>query len=342
MTSVNKGLSGSSTSLSGTELLDALLNLGYQGTLALSRQQGSLILLFGNGSLKASHRLGSFGSLENVGWSFRFQGHSPSDIPQLASLHPGAALATLRALPSLGARQELQVGLIDFRQLLDRLRERSFSGSLSFSFESHHGLVLLLNGRVGAALFERDAVITERSNALRAMYRFCLEERGPLRLESLPPLLVRSLLGMALAQPAGAITPSTYSGLQATERGYTFYHQGEGYLHIDAELTGSGQRYAMVAEDAPLAEPELPDDPPGWEEQTFALTLRGQDALNPMTDLAMQFGHAFGDSGHHILDALSRGLTVEETATEMQLDLHELKPWLNRLQDDGLIREPNG
>lgn len=333
------GLWGNTGGLSGKELLEALQQLRCHGTLTLRRDNGTLIVLLGDGRVRASHRLGRFGDLEEEGFTFRFQRHAPSDLPLLGSAHPGSATAALRALPHFGGAQELPVGLVDLRDLLERLRGRAFTGSLTTSFEGERALVLLLRGRVGGALFERDSFVLERGNALRALYRHCLDERAPLRLEALDGLLVRSLLGLALLQPAGATNPNTYSGVHATEQGYTFYRNGEAYLHIAAELTGSSQRYAPLSDNTAFEEPLLPDDPPGWEEQRFALTLRGRDALNPMTELAMQFGQKFGGSGRNVLDALGQGLTLEEAAARLKFDLQELKPWLQRLQDDGLIRE---
>jgi hypothetical protein len=333
------GLWGNTGSLSAQALLDALLDLGHDGTVTLQRGAGTLITLLGEGRVKATHKLGQASALDQGGYTFRFQPHAPSDLPLLDSDHPGSALAAVRALPHLGGAQELPTELIDLRALLDHLRRRSFSGSLTTRFESEQGLVLLLRGRIGAALFERDGFVLDRGNALRSLYRHCLEGRAPLRLEALDGVIVRALLGLALVRLAGATNPDTYSGIHATEQGYTFYRSGKAYLHVAAELTGSSQRYAPLADDADIDEPQLPDDPPGWEDRRFALTLRGRDALNPMTELAMEFGQTFGGSGRNILDTLGKGLTLEETATRLKFDLQELKPWLKRLQEDGLIRE---
>lgn len=339
MSAQDHGLMGNTGSLSGKELLDALQKLRCHGTLTLQSDTGTLIALLGDGRIKTRHQLGRFGALEDEGFAFRFQPHAPSDLPLLVSVHPGSTLAALRSLPRFGSIQELPTGLVDLRDLIEWLRRRSFTGSITTSFESEQALVLLLRGRIGGALFERDGFVLDRGNALRALYRHCLDERAPLRLEPLDGLVVRSLLGLALVQPAGATNPSTYSGVHATEKGYTFYRNGEPYLHVAAELTGASQRYAPLSDDATLEEPQLPDDPPGWEERRYALTLRGRDALNPMTELSMQFGQTFGGSGRTVLDALGQGLTLEEAAARLHFDLQELKPWLQRLEADGLIRE---
>ena len=152
--------------------------------------------------------------------------------------------------------------------------------------------------------------------------------------------MLASLLGLATAQPSTDPNRAAYTGLEADERGYHYFDQGERVLHVPAELVGTARRYRRLESDrdALLPELELPDDPPGWEENTYALTLRGQDAVNPMTDVAMRFHEEYGPMGRRILDALGRGASIEKAAGALGLDLQEFKPWLRRLEEDGLVR----
>lgn len=368
---IGRGLFGNTGALDGRELLERLQTLNCTGTLVLGGaahlapggddggQNGAriggghprgdlhpqpgtgVLLLIGKGQVQASHKLGSYDHLDAPGQRFRFDPHAPSETPQLASVFPGSAVPALRALPRLGPPHELLPGLVDLRALIRRLERDAFSGSLSLGEGGtlERALTLFLEGRAVAAWFERDDYRLDRNDALRAVYRYSLDEsRAPLLLEPLHPLLVRSLLGMALARPAGEPNLATYSGLEASETGYHFYRNGLRFLHVPAELVGIGRRYALLGRDAPLPELTLPDDPPGWEERRFALTLRGQDALNPMTELSMAFAEDYGDSGRRILDTLARGRNIEQAAGDLGLDLQELKPWLQRLEQEGLIR----
>jgi hypothetical protein len=145
-------------------------------------------------------------------------------------------------------------------------------------------------------------------------------------------------VGLALGRPATAPEPSAFTGLQLADGGARFLRNGQPYLAVECDTPGPPRRYALLEDDAAPPELALPDEPPGWEEQRYALTLRGQDALNPMTELSMHFRTSFGHSGQTILEALGRGLTLEETANSLQLELQELKPWLKRLEGEGLVR----
>ena len=331
-----KGLSGNSGTLSGQELLDALKTLEVSGTVILSNDGGSVILLLDRGELRSSYRLGSFGSLGDGGLGYRLELHPAADLPRLQSRFPGSHLAVMRALPDVGPGVHYPSGLTDLRSLIGDLRHRDFSGSLSLAHRSDYGVALFLNGRIGAALFERDSYMVERSDALRAIFRFNLSsDHPPLVAQRLSPLLVQSLLGLAGGHSTSSPNLNTYSGLAASEQGYTFYQNGQAFLHIQAELVGPSRRYLPLD---PAPDLHLPDDPPGWEDRRYALTLRGKDALNPMTDLSMQFREAFGSSGRTVLEALSESETIEQAAINLHIELQELKPWLKRLEDDGLIR----
>lgn len=54
-------------------------------------------------------------------------------------------------------------------------------------------------------------------------------------------------------------------------------------------------RFALIDDSG--AQLKLPDETPGWEARSYALTLRGRDAFNTMTDRWMRFRHAFGARG---------------------------------------------
>ncbi|UCH26428.1 MAG: hypothetical protein JSV66_01905 [Trueperaceae bacterium] len=330
------GIYGYTGSMSGQDLLKSLGGLGWTGTLLLGHHGGSMVLLMEKGEVHTSYKLGTYGSLDELAQRFHFEPHRPSDTPLLESRFPASGIAALRALPIFGPETPLQTGISDLRALIKRLHEEAFTGSLSLAHEDQFGLAIFYKGVIGAALFERDGQFWEGNDALRNIYRYSLEPGlAPLKLYSQAAPIVQSVLGLALGQHAGKVEPSSYSGLQTSEAGYTFFRHGHAYLHIAAELIGNSRRYAFTENPADLY---LPDDPPGWEEQRYLLTLRGRDALNPMTDLAMQFGDAFGESGKKILQVLNRGLTLEETALQLKLELQELKPWLERLVKDGLIR----
>ena len=338
---IEHGMRGRTGSLSGASLLQQLQRNGSSGTLALRSGGGVALHLLADGELRRSVRIGDPDALEATEQEFRFDPHPAGDSPQLAPLFQRSRVPALRALPSFGPAQPVAPGLTDLRRLLERLLELGFGGSLRLAHGEARGLALVQNGRVVAAWYERDDYRLDRNDALRAIYRYSLEaDNPPLLLEPLHPAVLASLLGLATAQPSTDPNRAAYTGLEADERGYHYFDQGERVLHVPAELVGTARRYRRLESDrdALLPELELPDDPPGWEENTYALTLRGQDAVNPMTDVAMRFHEEYGPMGRRILDALGRGASIEKAAGALGLDLQEFKPWLRRLEEDGLVR----
>lgn len=342
------GLLGNSGSLNPDGLLDLALRLSCSGTLVLHYPAGSRLLLLDSGRIKTSYDLGQPDASARTGVDFHFEPHYANDLPQLGSSFPGSAVGVLRAVPVLGPAQALPSAVIDLRALVANMRAERTSGALTVQFdpeagfneagnEQQTGIALFHQGRIGAAYFEKSSHVWERSDALRAIFRYSLESgRPPMLLHRLDPDLVRSLLGLALERRMGSGDPSSFTGISAGEGGYTFYCQGQAYLHVTAELLGASGRFGQLESVPDL---ELPDDPPGWERRRFDLTLRGRDALNPMTELSMEFSSNYGQSGKRVLESVRHGHSIEDTAARLELDLQELKPWLERLEADGLIRQ---
>jgi hypothetical protein len=334
---------GTSGALEGRVLLSRLQDLKCTGTLALRKTGGTMLLLLDKGQLRSSHKIGWYDALDAVGQDFRFDPHEAAELPTLAPLDRAANLPVLRALPRFGTPEPLACGHSDLRAHIAHLQHSGYTGALSCAAEAEAGVALFLRGRIVAASFERDGFRLERGDALRSLYRYSLGANPPLELDAHEPVLTRALVALALARPMTGEPATDFHGVETTEAGYTFWLAGEPCLRVAAERSsaedvGPLRRYASVADDAPLPELHLPDDPPGWEERRFTLTLRGEDALNPMTQLAMHFGERYGESGRRILEALDEGLTIEQTANELGLDLEELKPWLRRLEEEGLVR----
>lgn len=332
------GLIGASGALEGRVFLDRLQDLKCTGTLTLRKTGGTMLLLLDKGQLRNSHKIGWYDALDAVGQDVRFDPHGPAELPTLAAIARASSLPILRALPRFGTPDTLACGPSDLRAHIAHLQASGFTGAVSCASDVEAGVALFLRGRIVAASFEREGFRLERGDALRSLYRFSLGANPPLELDSHEPVLMRALVALALARPANGEPTPDFHGVEVAEEGYTFWLAGEACLRIDAEPVGPLRRYASIPDDAPLPELHLPDDPPGWEERRFTLTLRGEDALNPMTQLAMQFGERYGESGRRILEALDEGLTIEQTANELGLDLEELKPWLRRLEEEGLVR----
>ena len=331
------GLRGETGELTGLEMLELTGKLGRSGTLVLEGGEGapgSLYALFEGGILGVSHSLGQ-DLLESAHLNFHFETHPTGDVPLFKSYFPSSVLSVLRAVPAHGTFHRLQTRESDLRALLDHLRERAYTGCLTLTTRLGQSLVLLHRGGVGAAFFEEDGYVREGTDALRALRRAYLESpTSALTLRSFAPEITQSLLGMAL----GKISRSGvgFSGVESSEQGYTFFEEGTPFLQVQGELRGSSARYLRLDETLNLS---LPDEPPGWEQQRYNLTLRGQDALNPMTDLALQFRQSFAGPSKRVLEHLGKGLSVEAVSQYLGLELSDLKPHLEALEEDGLIRQ---
>lgn len=332
-------LAGPAAGATATELLRFFSRSGTSGTLLLQRGDASCYMLLHDGKWLLQREAGAFGKAELPcdGWSYQL--HERSELPEASSSGPGLSSAAFRALPRAGAGQQLVNGATDLPRLFDHLRSSAFTGSLAVHSAGEAGLVLLLAGRIGAAVFEREQFVWQRSDALRALQRHTLQAAdGQLQLTPLDAPTIHSLLGVALDSRAGAADPASFTGVLATDSGYLFQQLGTPYLLVRTPPTVIGVHYGLPAE---LPDLQLPRGAPGWEQLRYDLTLRGRDALIPMTELSMQFSETFGRQGRQILDALLAGHSLEETAARLGSDLSDLKPWLDRLEQDGLIHARN-
>lgn len=329
---MSQGLHGKTGQLSGHELLQALERLRCSGTLVLEQGKGMSILLLQDGQLKAHHTLGLIQPLESRQLDFHFEPRATGQLPQLGSRFPQSIVPALRALPDLGFQQ--LPDWLDLHLLLTQVQEQRVTGALLLETPKCRGLMLLHEGRLGAATCETEGRVHLGTEALRVLRRHHISQpEAELWLRVLPAPLVLSLAGVLLGRKSAQ--QPTFSGIESSEAGYTFVHQGQAVLRVDAELRGDSARYAASPD---LPELRLPDEPPGWEQRRYQLTLRGRDALNPMTDVAIEFQRQHGRRGRELLEQLAKGLTLEGVAQLLALELSDLKPWLDKLEQEGLAR----
>ena len=338
-----QGMLGDTGQHSAEWLLETLRAIRHSGTLALTDGAGTTLLLLARGQVEASFRLGPYSRLDAPGQRFHLHTHEPTLTPQLPARFPGSKSALLRALPRLAPPHRLTPGAVDLADLLERLHESRFNGSLSYATDRERSVALLVGGSVRAAAHEAAGGTHARAEAMRALQKAGqARATGLLELDALEPSVVVPLAALALAQPARADDPD-FDGLEVFAGGYRFYSHGQAFLEVPGATEGPTRRYSLgerAAERTP--EIELPDEPPGWEDRRFALTLRGRDALNPMTDRYMSFRTDHGELGQRVLAALGEGNTIGRTAQALDLELGEIKPWIERLERAGTLRELSG
>lgn len=319
-------------------LVRTLIRLKASGTLLFEHELGGMIMLFVEGKLTVSHKLGADLHLALSGGRFCWYAHPSALLPRLPGQFASSQLAAFCAIPALFVEAEkLSASYLDLRALLHHLNTINFTGVVVQEIEAERGALLFLTGRLASALFEAPSLVRHDLDALRRMNRHS-GSTATFRLRPLPGPLAAALLGLARGA-AGDADPLTFSGIEATEEGYRYYWQGAPYLHVQAELVGNSGFYPSLDEPPHLT---LPDEPPGWEQRRYQLTLRGRDILNPMTDLAMELGRRFDSRGWQLLKQLAQGATLEEVAQSGGADLSALRPRLERLLQEGLIREVAG
>ena len=339
------GLRGETGGLTGLELLEALERLECSGTLVLEQASNSLFVSLNRGRLETSHKLGRFSPLDSDGLQFHFEPHEPGVLPQVGSRFPTSPVAALRALPGFGLFTPLEPRTAELPALLEKLRSEAFTGCLTLEAALVRGLVLFYGGEVGAAFYEEDGRVREHTAALRALRRaHAADAAARLYARAFNPFLLECLLGLALSPqdppadtlPAGRSTerPTSFSGLEGSEQGYTFVRQGVAVLRVAAVRAQDG-RYPLCQTPPGL---QLPDEPAGFEYRRYLLTLRGKDALNPMSEVSSQFRHAYGNGGKRVLEQLKQGFTVESVSQHLGVELSAFKPQLDALETEGFIR----
>jgi hypothetical protein len=328
---------------------------GLSGTLFLSKGERSTLLLIRQGKTQATD-LGAPYNLSAVGAQYSFWPQSlnqaglnqsgPNRVgderPTVGARYPESQ-GPLRALPALLEESLPDTSETDLRALFARLVRTRFSGALVLKHPTLQGLFLFQTGVLGAAIAEAPERIRQGSAALRsALQALQGDESGALTLHPLPGLLSSSLLGLALADPRAQQAEQSEpaagirTGVLVGEAGYTFLKGGAAYLDLITTPTTPHGFFSACERPASLT---LPSEPPGWEERRYALTLRGRDALNPMTELAMHFKGEFGPTGQRALEQFRKVLDTEAAAEALGLELGELRSYVERLEAEGFIRQ---
>lgn len=328
------GLKGETGELTGLELLEALEKLGCSGTLVLEQAGNNLFILLADGRLETSHKLGRFNALDSSGLQFHFESHEPVSLPQVGSRFPHSVASALRALPAFGIFTPLAPRTPELPPLLGQLRGEAFTGCLTLETSSVQGMVLFHEGTIGAAFFEEDGLVRERTDALRALRRaYANDAAARLYLRAFNPYLLQGLLGLGLGLAAD--DEAEFSGVECSEQGYTFVRQNVAVLRVATKSRVPSDRYKICETSPDL---HLPDEPPGFESRRYRLTLRGKDALNPMSEVSSQFRHVYGSGGKRVLEQLKQGFTVESVSQHLGVELSAFKPQLDALESEGFIR----
>lgn len=340
---------GSLGTLSARSFLAMLESNAASGTLFFGADQASTLLLLRRGKPVSHTDVGAPFDIDTSGAQFGFWPHPESYLlPTLPSRYSGQG--TLWALPAFAETRLFSTAETDLRRLVSRLLSNSFSGALvleSSALETVQGptqgpvqgLLLFQTGQLGGAVCEEGTRQRSGGGALRTLLH--LTEPATLTLHALPELITASLLGWLLGLELGDTNglPEDFTGLELTPGGARYYRAGTPYLHLRRPESAQPSGFFALCRHVPSL--VLPTEPPGWEGRRYQLTLRGRDALNPMTELSMRFRAEFGRTGARALALFRGNLSLEEAAETLSLELGELKNTVEQLETQGFIRHVN-
>lgn len=325
-------MDGIADTISGHELLQGLCSLKQSGTAVFSAAQTAVIFTLRDGTPSFRYTFGD--TSKSVGdVSVRFYAHEEPDIPQLKSYFPNSQSLALRSLPNLGNDHSLPPEL-DLMTLLASFGKHHFSGFISGQ-ANEQALILLIKGQIVLAILEQDNQIMTGQDALRLIRRLSMKNLQ-LAWGQLDTPILQALLGLSQTPEVPEADVETFTGIRTEGKLFQFFEQGRLLFQVACQKTVPSAYYPLTQGSQNLIPPE---EPLGWEQDNYHLTLRGKDALNPMTDLSMQFEHSYGREGRHVLKNLKDAGQPEQLSRKLRLSLSELKPWLEKLEHDGFIRK---
>jgi hypothetical protein len=324
--------------MTGGAWIRFLSQAGLSGTLLLGKGEANTLFVLQEGRVQGWD-IGAPYRLSEVGGRFVFWPHAKRPQPSFEARYPEAA-GPLRALPALFEDDLFSTAEVDVRALFARLAQGAFGGAVVFERPHALGVVVLVRGRPATAALETRTELLYGPAALRPLMQ--ADEAAALRLYPLPEPLCSSFLALVLASQKGGVggaATEAATGTLVSDEGYAFMRGGEVYLELlTPPALGSG--FVPACETPPNL--PLPSDLAGWEGRHYALTLRGRDALDPMTELSMRFRAEFGRTGQRLLEGFRRAAAAEAVAAALGLEEGAFRTLLGRLEAEGFIRRLEG
>jgi hypothetical protein len=226
----------------------------------------------------------------------------------------------------------------DLERLAAELERMTFSGSLALAgTEGIVGFALLLEGRfVSACAFESrngESGGGVWGNSALASFPVHFDDGAIVEARRIDAPLVHSLAGFGLR--AARASDGPFSGLRVSEDGRATLEQGGSVV---ARLLVPGVTAGAFPSPVPLQRLNLPKSVGAWATARYALTLRGRDAVNPITDHYNRLRGTYGKPSLEVLAQLGRGKTPFEVAGQLALELGEIEVIVTAFIREGLLR----
>ena len=247
----------------------------------------------------------------------------PDSRLQLARVTPRGALVI----------SGVAAAFADLERLAAELERMSFCGSVALAdADGVLGFALLLEGRcVSACSLESGGGVW--GNAALASFPLHFEGGAILEARRIDAPLVQSLAGFGLR--AARASDGPFTGLRVTEDGRATLEHGGSAV---ARLLVPGVTAGTYPSPVPMQRLNLPKSVGAWATARYALTLRGRDAVNPITDHYNRLRGTYGKPSLEVLAQLGRGKTPFEVAGHLALELAEVAVTVTAFMREGLLR----
>lgn len=326
-------LSGNSQGSSAAELIVFFQQFPETASLIMEAGETSALLLLHQGKVQKHYSFAKALEMEQTQLDFFYFQHAMQGHIEFPSRFPSSLSPLKRALPALPEKSFRLARGQDFSEVLKFFVDAHFSGYIRLEAAMQQGFMLIKEGSISTAIYENEGLL-EDNDALRSIRSMPLEASLNVALRPLAVTLLEGLLALAAHNRSHGM--HIFNGLESGEAGYAFFKDGRVLMRTSANLIGEAGFYPNLSNAQIL---QMPDEPPGWEHKAYILTLRGKDALNAITDLAMQFQRNFGEQGQKILGRIAKDKTPEVLSVSLDLNLTELKNWLDKLEHEGLVRQ---
>ncbi len=194
------------------------------------------------------------------------------------------------------------------------------------------GMVLVYEGQLAGASFQSagaiwgEAALTAFAQAFvgDAALEFCTLERT----------IVHALTGLG-GKALKVVPGDFFTGVWAHGDGrVSLYADGAIIARLDADYRENGTLPASIRPPRLL----LPRVIGAWATERYAFSLRGRDAVNPITDTYNRARAAHGKLALDLLARLGRGQTPLEAAASFERDVTELEGMVEAFLREGLLR----
>ncbi len=229
----------------------------------------------------------------------------------------------------------LHASFADLHRLAEHLRIEHESGFMAALQPNGQpaSMALIYEGKIIAASAEvRTASLWGQAALVEFTQQY--SEGAPVEMQRLPAEIIFALSG--LAEKPWRVNPGEgFSGVRAMgQSDVSLLIDGKERMVIDAKYGELGV-FPAAQRTTSLTLPKVIGP---WAHHRYALTLRGRDAINPITDPHARLRATHGKLAMDVLMRLGRGQTPIEAANSLDKEVSQLEPMVEAFLGEGLLQ----